>query len=78
MRQKEWYLLITFQATTEAMRFEETAKMEGLKGRIIPLPPTISAGCGLAWKESLEQRNLLEGVLKKHNFKHDKIVECLL
>ncbi|MFA5527554.1 MAG: DUF3343 domain-containing protein [Peptostreptococcales bacterium] len=78
MRQKERYLLITFQATTEAMGFEETAKMEGLKGRIIPLPPTISAGCGLAWKGSLEQRNVLEEFLKKHHFKHDKIVECLL
>ena len=42
-------LVIAFAATTQAMKMEACAKAAGAAGRIIPLPPVIDAGCGLAW-----------------------------
>lgn len=45
MKTKEKWVLITFNTTTEAMRFEATCP---IKGRLIPLPTSLSSGCGLA------------------------------
>lgn len=75
MRPKKLQCIITFQTTTEAMRFEEIAKAEGLKGRLIPLPTVIAAGCGLAWKEDPKDKVLLERVLEERNLLYDKIYE---
>ena len=49
-RVKRDFLVITFDTTTAAMACEELCKVEGLPGRMIPVPGQISAGCGLAWR----------------------------
>ncbi|WP_213951030.1 DUF3343 domain-containing protein [Tepidanaerobacter syntrophicus] len=73
MRPKKLQCVVTFQTTTEAMAFEKAAKAIGLRGRLIPLPTTIAAGCGLAWKEDPEYRVLLESLINEHNLIYDKI-----
>ena len=40
--------MITFHTTTDAMAMERYCKKKE-PGRLIPVPGTISAGCGLAW-----------------------------
>lgn len=50
MRVKKPYKVITFSTTTEAMKMEELCMKEGIPGRLIPLPASISAGCGLSWR----------------------------
>lgn len=59
MRVKELQCVITFHATTEAMAFEDSAKAAGLKGRLIPVPTSITAGCGLAWRDAPENKETL-------------------
>lgn len=60
MRVKHRQLVITFAGTAQAMQMEKTAAEVGAQGRIIPLPSQLSAGCGLAWKaELLERENLI-------------------
>ena len=49
MIKKEMKLVITFHTTTEAMTMEQVCKEAGADGRIIPVPRSITAGCGLAW-----------------------------
>lgn len=44
------YSIITFRSTSAAMAAEEYFKSNSVPGRIIPLPGSISAGCGLAWR----------------------------
>ncbi len=52
MNDKEICIIITFISTTAAMDAEEYLKEHSVPGRIIPLPGSISAGCGLAWRIS--------------------------
>jgi hypothetical protein len=49
MRKKESRFIIVFPSTTAAMALQSACEKEGLSGRLIPLPPQIRAGCGLAW-----------------------------
>ncbi len=46
MRKKELKLVITFHTTADAMAMEKECKKVGAQGRMIPVPRSISAGCG--------------------------------
>lgn len=50
MRAKEPCYVISFHTTADAITFEKKAGETGFPGRLIPLPRTISAGCGMSWK----------------------------
>ncbi|KIR04003.1 hypothetical protein P261_02818 [Lachnospiraceae bacterium TWA4] len=78
MRKKELKLVITFHTTADAMAMEKACKSEGAKGRLIPVPRTISAGCGLAWCADLECRESLLAVMEKIQLKEQEIHECLI
>lgn len=49
MRKKELKLVVTFHTTADAMGMEQLCKREDIPGRLIPVPRSVSAGCGLAW-----------------------------
>ena len=53
MIEKKRWLLITFHTTSEAMAMEQRCQEAGLAGRLIPVPRTITADCGLAWRAEL-------------------------
>lgn len=67
------YRIIVFNDIHEAMDFEEKGKSAGLRGRLIPLPSIIDAGCGMAWREPVAETLYLEDFLKDKNYL--KIVE---
>lgn len=58
MQKKEPCYIITFTSTADAILFEKKATAAQLPGRLIPLPPVISAGCGMAWKIKKGSLNL--------------------
>ena len=60
MRQKETRCVITFPTTTAAMAMEGACGNAGLPGRLIPVPRSITAGCGLCWAAPMEAREALE------------------
>ena len=63
MRAKELKLVITFHTTADAMAMEKVCKEANAAGRLIPVPRTISSGCGLSWCAPLEEKeNLLDFV----------------
>ena len=43
-------LIVAFDRTTDAMAMETACRRDGVPGRLIPMPPQISAGCGMVWK----------------------------
>ncbi len=49
MRKKELKQVITFPSTTAAMAFESAARANDQPGRLVPVPHTIKAGCGMCW-----------------------------
>ena len=78
MRKKERKLVVTFYTTADAMGLEKLCKEEGLPGRIIPVPRSISAGCGLAWCTELEQKEVIEAGLKRAGIEASAIQECMV
>ncbi len=78
MRKKELKLIVTFHTTTEAMAMEQVCQELNISGRLIPVPRTISAGCGLAWKAELHERELLLEAMKKANIEMEEFHECMV
>ena len=62
MRKKEPRLVVTFPTTTAALAWEARCQALGVPGRLIPVPVTVTAECGLAWAMPPDQRRRLEEV----------------
>lgn len=78
MIKKENKLIITFYTTTDAMAMETICKKEGADGRIIPVPHSISAGCGLAWCAKLESEDALRQLMNENNICPQALQQCLI
>jgi hypothetical protein len=78
MRPKMLQCVVTFKTTTEAMAFEDAAKVEGFSGRIIPVPVAITAGCGLAWREDPINRESIQNFLNENHLGYDNIHELVI
>lgn len=77
MRVKEQSIVVSFKNTNDAMAVE--AHCEGvLKGRLIPLPPCIHAGCGLAWKCHPDDKLTLLKLLQSKQLAYDEIYELMI
>jgi hypothetical protein len=68
------YLIVTFSTTTSAMIAERTFKAHGIRGRLIPLPRQIDAGCGMAWAADPDAREEIEQFLTQQHLLFDKMV----
>lgn len=78
MREKKLSLLVTFEATTMAMKMEKVAKENNLEGRLIPLPREISAGCGFSFKTEIPLRAATEELMLKSGITASGIYEIML
>ena len=78
MIKKEMKLVITFHTTTEAMAMESACKERNADGRLIPVPRSISAGCGLAWCAKLESEDALRKLMKERGIVPQGVQECLV
>ena len=65
MRRKYLQLVVTFATTTAAMEMEQRAEKAEISGRLIPLPSEISAGCGLAWKTKLSEKDTIMNFMEQ-------------
>ncbi len=77
MRKKELKLVATFPTTADAIAMEKYCKMSGVSGRLIPVPRSISAGCGMAWCTDIVEREHIENVAEQHGIK-EEIHECMV
>ena len=75
MRSLEKQMVISFQETAMAMLMEQSCKEDGMSGRLIPLPPAISAGCGLAWMTAIKDSRSWVLYMKNKQIIFDKIQE---
>lgn len=78
MREKRKYMIITFHTTTEAMATEKICIQKEIKGRLIPIPQEISAGCGLAWRMPIEDFIEASEKINTLDLKYDQMVELTL
>lgn len=78
MRQKEEKCIVTFRTTTSAMAMERACKENGVPGRLIPVPRTITAGCGMCWAAPKEVRGLVEELVMEQHLDVDGIYAILI
>lgn len=71
-------LIITFHTTTAAMAMEEFCRRQNLPGRLIPVPGTISAGCGLAWCAAPEEEEKLLSAMGDQGIPHQGLHRCII
>ena len=75
MRRKYLQLVVTFATTTAAMEMAEKAE---ISGRLIPLPSAISAGCGLAWKTELSEKETIMNFMEQQKLHWEAMYELLM
>ena len=78
MIEKNLSLVISFNKTIDAMATEDYCIKNNIKGRLIPLPKVISAGCGLAWKCDVTQKVEMNNILSQLDIKFDKMSEIII
>lgn len=78
MRPKEFCFLVAFHTTTEALALEEAARRENVPGRLIPIPTQITAGCGLAWRMPVDEKEKMKILLTKCDLKYENIYELMI
>ena len=78
MIKKTEKLVITFYTTTAAMAMERICKERGADGRLIPVPGSISAACGLAWCAKIESEDALLELMVEHHISPQGIYHCLV
>ena len=78
MIRKTEKLIITFYTTAAAMAMERICKESSADGRIIPVPGSISADCGLAWCAQNESEDALLDLMVQHRITPQGIYHCLI
>ena len=70
--------MITYYTTTAAMAMEKICKEQGVDGRIIPVPGSISADCGLASCAKNESEDAQLELMVQHGITPQGIYHCLV
>ena len=78
LRKKEKKLIVTFHTTADAMAMEKACKEAGTKGRLIPVPRALSAGCGLAWCAEPEEKEQIARIMEEKKIEAEALHEMLV
>ncbi|MCQ2502072.1 MAG: DUF3343 domain-containing protein [Lachnospiraceae bacterium] len=78
MIKKQNKLVITFKTTTMAMAMESACKQAGAPGRLIPVPKSISAGCGMAWCAKPEEQQMICQLMEEKGITYQEIHVCMI
>ncbi len=71
-------LLITFYTTTDAMAMERLCREAGTEGRLVPVPGTICADCGLAWAAKPSEEQTLRAQIRAWGIRPQGFHICLV
>ena len=77
-RVKSEKVIVTFPTTTQAMKMEKAARACGAPGRLIPVPRSITAGCGMCWSAPPSARADLEALVIRERLDVDGLYAVLL
>ena len=78
MREKTEKCVVTFRTTTGAMAMERLCREQGVPVRLIPVPRSITAGCGMCWAATREAREAVEALVIKEHLDVDGIYAIIL
>ncbi|WP_298030475.1 DUF3343 domain-containing protein [uncultured Dysosmobacter sp.] len=78
MRERTEKCVVTFRTTAGAMAMECACKAAGVPGRLIPVPRSITAGCGMCWAAPPAAREAVEELVMKQRLDVDGIYAIIL
>ena len=78
MRERSEKCVVTFRTTAGAMAVEAACKAQGVPGRLIPVPRSVTAGCGLCWAAPPDSREAVEELVMKKGLDVDGIYAIIL
>lgn len=78
MRERQKKLVVTFRTTAGAMAMEKACGAQGVPGRLIPVPRTVTAGCGMCWAAPPDSREAVEELVVRERLDVDGFYEVLL
>ena len=67
-------LVVAFGSTASALAFGSAAEAAGLPGRLFPIPRSLSAGCGIAWRDDPANRASAETIIQAEEIDDARIV----
>lgn len=66
-KKEEKSLVITFHTNYDTMNLNDHFNKAAIPGRLIPVPRTLSASCGMAWEGSpADEQRIREQIEKDH------------
>ncbi len=74
----EQRVIFTFPTTTDAMFLEHVCRAENLPGRMIPVPTSISAGCGLSWSAPPDAGEAIRQAAEKNGIRIEGTFDMVL
>ena len=78
VREKTERFVVTFATTAGAMHMEAACRSAGLPGRLIPVPRSITAGCGMCWSAPPDAAAALEELVIRERLDVDGLYTVLL
>lgn len=78
MWEKTEKCIVTFPTTASAMAMEAACQEEHVPGRLIPVPRSISAGCGMCWSAPKADQTAVEELVIRKGLQIDGIYAILL
>ena len=78
MRERIFWLVVTFHTTAAAMAMEALCKEQSLPGRLIPTPRELTADCGMAWCAPPEAAEELRSLIQSRNLAYEGWQELLV
>lgn len=73
----EEYIVFAFDSTHEAIKSEKLLEEKNVNGRLIPLPPEVSAGCGLALRINKEIKDEVISLLTNNDVSIGKMYSLI-
>lgn len=71
-------LIVTFYSVHFAIKLESVCKKEGIEGKIIPVPRSLSSSCGMAFKGRPEDKDGILDLAHSNGIEIEDIVEYVL
>ncbi len=62
---KQEFIIVSFESTHDAIKAETITGRAGISARLIPTPPEVSAGCGLALRAQPEDLSRVRELLNE-------------
>lgn len=68
-------LILTFYSSHFAIKLESVCQDNGIPGKLIPVPRSISSSCGIALQAEVRDQEVIEQVAEEKGIEIEQVVE---